>query len=292
MLKKTNILALVGGGSFPKFSKNKITIYDDHQRLIIRQIRFNNYVTYVKIKTNSIIGFIKDKIYILNINTLETIDIIDINNTYNPIFGISNTINNSLVFAFPQYNNIGKIQIEKYLILNNINKKEKTKFIKAHESNITFITINKEGTLLASGSEKGSYIKIFYILNGDLLAELKKGKASIECISFESNSEIIGYSSSVGKVYIYDINEIKKNIKINDEKNNEKEEKANIIHETHKIKKKPLSKLKVNDKRNIIGFIEPKSFVILSIEGNLYKVSYNKESKRKFNKVEGFLIKI
>ena len=92
MLKKSNILALVGGGSFLKFSKNKISIYDDHQRLIIKQIRFNNYVTYVKIKTNSIIGFIKDKIYILNINRLETIDIIDKDNTYNPIFGISHTI--------------------------------------------------------------------------------------------------------------------------------------------------------------------------------------------------------
>ena len=77
MLKKSNILALVGGGFFPKLSQNKLSIYDDHQGLIIRQIRFNSYVTYVKIKTNSIIGFIKDKIYILNINTLETIDIID-----------------------------------------------------------------------------------------------------------------------------------------------------------------------------------------------------------------------
>ena len=189
---------------------------------------------------------------------METIDIINIDNTYNPIFGISNTINNSLVIAFPQYNNIGTIQIEIYLILNKNNKKEKTKFIIAHESNITFIAINKEGTLLASGSEKGSYIRIFYVLNGDLLAELKKGKKSIESISFQSNNETIGYISSVGKVYIYDINEIKKKIKINDEKNSEKEEKTNIIHETHKIKKKPFAKYKINEKRNIIGFIEPK----------------------------------
>ena len=42
MLKKTNILALVGGGRLPKYSKNKITIWDDHQGKIISQIRFNS----------------------------------------------------------------------------------------------------------------------------------------------------------------------------------------------------------------------------------------------------------
>ena len=256
-------------------------------------LSLNSNITYVRIKINSLIGCIKDKIYIFNINTLETIEIINIDNTYNPILGISNIINNSLIIAFPLYNNKGKIQIEKFLILNKYNKKEKTMIINAHESNITFIAINNEGTLLASGSEKGSYIKIFYILNGDLLAELKKGKKSkIEYISFESKSEIIGYISSIGKVYIYDINEIKTNIKNSDEKDTVKEGKTNIKHETHIIKKKPFGKFKIKDKRNIIGFIQPKSFVILTLEGKLYKLSYNKEFKPKCSIIEESFIKI
>ena len=77
MLKRTNILALVGGGTNPKFSRNKITIFDSHQGLIISQIRFNSKITNVKLRNESIIGCIIDKIYILNINTLETIDIIE-----------------------------------------------------------------------------------------------------------------------------------------------------------------------------------------------------------------------
>ena len=35
MLKKTNILALVGGGENPPFSPQKIIIFDDHQGKII-----------------------------------------------------------------------------------------------------------------------------------------------------------------------------------------------------------------------------------------------------------------
>ena len=112
MLNKSNILALVGGGIIPKFSRNKITLYDAHQELIISQIRFNSNITNVKLRTDSIIGFIKDKIYIIHINTLETIDIIDIYTIDKLIYGISKS-NNILVIAFPQNNIKGRIEIIK-----------------------------------------------------------------------------------------------------------------------------------------------------------------------------------
>ena len=86
MLDKSNILALVGGGEYPKFSINKITIWDDHQGKIISQIRFNSEVIKVKIRKDTIIGVLQEKIYILNIATLETIDILETYNNPNGIF--------------------------------------------------------------------------------------------------------------------------------------------------------------------------------------------------------------
>ena len=300
MLKKSNILALVGGGIIPKFSKNKIIIYDAHQELIIRQIRFNSNITNVKLRTDSIIGFIKDKIYIIHFNTLETIDIIDIDEINNLIYGISKS-NNDLVIGFPQNNIKGKIEIRKYSISLIKNKIEKI-IINAHESNIIFITINNEGTLLVSGSEKGQYLRIFNTSNGDLLVELKRGKkAKILSMAFENNSEMIGYISDIGKIYIYDISEIKKEIKNNNDiekkkKNynneNNKYENPNKIHEIHKIKEKPFSKFKVNEIKNIIGFIEPKFLVILNYEGKFYKVSYNVKPGKKCLLVEESFLKI
>lgn len=281
MLNKTNILALVGGGQNPQFSKNKIIIYDCHQELIIRQIRFNSYITNVKLRKDSIIGFIQDKIYILNINSLETIDIIEIDKTLKPIYGLSNS--NALIIAFPHINNKGKIQINKYFISSKINNKEKLS-INAHESNVTFIAINNNGTLLASGSEKGPYIRLFNTSNGDLLAELKRGKKShINWIAFETNNNIIGYIGDNGKVYIYDINELKNVIYNNEEEKKEKnkEEAENKIHEKIKIKEKPITKFKIKEIKNLLGFVEPKCIVILNLEGKFYKASYDVKYKLK-----------
>ena len=100
MLKKTNILALVGGGKNPQFSQNKIIIWDDHQGIIISEIRFNTNVIDLKIKQDKIIGICEFKIYVLNINTLEVIDILD---TYENPNGICAITSGDLVsiIAYP-----------------------------------------------------------------------------------------------------------------------------------------------------------------------------------------------
>jgi hypothetical protein len=59
MLYRSNILALVGGGKNPKFTPNKVILWDDHQSKVISELRFNTHVKNVKLK--------KDKyLYILS----------------------------------------------------------------------------------------------------------------------------------------------------------------------------------------------------------------------------------
>jgi len=49
MLDNTNILALVGGGSSPKFPLNILIIWDEDQSRVICEIRLNCYVLNVKL---------------------------------------------------------------------------------------------------------------------------------------------------------------------------------------------------------------------------------------------------
>lgn len=49
MVNKSNILALVGGGKFPKYSKNKVILWDENQAKVISELSFNSYVKNVKI---------------------------------------------------------------------------------------------------------------------------------------------------------------------------------------------------------------------------------------------------
>ena len=289
MLNKSNILALVGGGNTPKFSKNKIIIYDNHQELVVSQIRFNSDIINVKIRTDSIIGLISNRIYILNINTLETVDEIEIDIINNHLYGIS-YIHSVLILAFPQNKSKGKIQIEKYCISTKINKKIKTEIVNAHESNVVCIAVSKDGTLLASASEKGSYIRLFDTSNGVLLAELKKGRnGTLTHISFELNNDYIGYTNNIGKIYIYDINKVKKYISSQEKgKSDKKEDKKEI----HKAKEKAIVKYRINETNYIMGFIQPKSIDIITYRRKFYKVYYYIKINKKCNLLVESFIKV
>ncbi len=50
MLYKSNILALVGGGKYPKYSRNKVILWDDNQGKVIAELSFTTYIKSVKMK--------------------------------------------------------------------------------------------------------------------------------------------------------------------------------------------------------------------------------------------------
>jgi WD40 repeat protein len=278
MLKKSNILALVGGGTLPKFSKNKIIIWDDHQGKIMIQIRFNSDIIKVKLREDCIISILEKRIYLLDINTLEAIDILDTFDNPNGIFSMSN-INNKLNIAFPY--NKGKIQLEFYNIIKENFKKDETKIINAHESFIAFLTLNNEGNVLATASDKGTLIRLFNVYNQEMIVELRRGtkNTTINCLAFDTNTEFIACTSEVGTVHIFYIHEINKLFEKNEDKNksnnesNKKEKNKNT--KLIKVKERSFAKFKVQEKKSILRFVKNNSFVVLTSDGKFYKAFFD-----------------
>ena len=102
---------------------------------------------------------------------METISILETFSNPTGIICISNGENNKLIIAFP-YEAQGQVYSG-----NCISEKfEKLTKIHAHDSKIQCLSINKEGRILVTASNKDTIIRLFTIYNGDKLSEFRREK--------------------------------------------------------------------------------------------------------------------
>ena len=101
MLYKSNVLALVGGGKNPKYTPNKVIIWDDYQSKVLNEFKFTSSVKNVKLKKDKIIVVCDQRIYVYHSQTYKSIDTIETFDNPKGIIGI-NTDLNSTVLAYPE----------------------------------------------------------------------------------------------------------------------------------------------------------------------------------------------
>lgn len=287
MLKRTNLLALVGGGINPKFPTNQLIIWDDHQGKIISKLRINENIMSVRLRNDKIIIITRNKFYAFDMKTLITIGII---NTFDNPLGIiatSNGDNNKLIVAFP-YESQGRI-----LLCDVSQKCEKIcDAINAHNSKLACISINKDGTLLATSSDKGTLIRIFSTNDGQKITEFRRGNTTVEmnCITFDQNNKFIGCSSNVGTIHIFSIAAITKVLaeKNNETKNEQGEDEPKNsksllgkigglfnIKNSYIDTERSFAKFKIQEENSLIGFGKDNTFFVITMEGKYYKAAYD-----------------
>lgn len=77
--------------------------------------------------------------------------------------------------------------------------------IVAHESEVAFIAVNPEGTLICTASIKGTKLKVFSADSGETLQVLRRGtsKAQINSIVFHPSLNMIACCSSKASIHIF-----------------------------------------------------------------------------------------
>jgi autophagy-related protein 18 len=91
------------------------------------------------------------------------------------------------------------------ILLYDLHKMEEVTVIQAHQAPISFITLNNDGTLMATSSEKGTVIRVFSIPDGRKLYQFRRGSmpARIYSMSFNATSTLLCVSSATETVHIF-----------------------------------------------------------------------------------------
>lgn len=299
---ESNIIALVGGGKFPKYPKNKVVIFDEEKNHISNEIsitteieiNYNNKESYklslndnnvsnskinnVKIKNNLIVVACEESIHVLNLFSLQEIDVIDISNSpykciIKGLFTI-NLSNNCNIIVYPDPNK-GSVMIKNYSKNTNL-------LLNAHDSDIEYIQLSDDGSLLATISEKALCIRVFRTHDGIMLGkyslnntnnainkENTNKKLEIYCVVFDSDNNYLAANCNNGEIIIFSLNSIKdKIIAISNVKEN------NHIKYTSYVTKEIIRSDYINSEGKKMSDI----YGIQYVEENPYSYFYIKEN--------------
>ena len=232
MLYKSNFLALLGGGNSPKFHNNKVVIWDDYEKKVISELKFITPIINIKLKLDLIFVICQKRIFIFDFNSYDMIEAIDTCDNKRGLIAI-NSDPDFTVIAFPSLNKTCGI------------KNFKTKYKKTFSvnDNISYMTINKEGKVLATANDKGTLIRIHSCIDGTILKEFKRGMDKVDYIyiCFDNETKFMAVSSNKGTIHIFSMVATMKKLK-EIEKLKEKKENLN---------KKDIEKVKENDINSI-----------------------------------------
>ena len=276
MLYRTNLLALVGSDNNMNNKRNKLIIWDDHQKKNLSELSFNQNIKNVKLRKDKFMVVCHNTIYLFDLSTSKNIDKIETGENTHGTAGIS-YIPEQTILAYPDKIK-GHVKIKNY-------EKSTVFSISAHENNIAYIAVSYDGHLVATASEQGTLIRIFNTENGNLLQELRRGKdkADIKHICFSPNYSLLAASSNKGTIHIWSLSHTLKNL--NKNVDNEIENKTSTFKWLPKFlwgdffnSEWSFAQVRITDQKSICCFGSENSIIIVSSLGKYYKALIDMEN--------------
>ncbi|MEW5309661.1 MAG: hypothetical protein WDW38_001531 [Sanguina aurantia] len=200
MLFRCNILAIVGGGAAPKYPPTKVMIWDDHQGKCIGELSFRSQVRAVRLRRDRIIVALEHKVLVYNFADLKLLHQIETLANVKGLVAVSSSAD-STVLACPGLHT-GQVRIELY-------DRRQTKFISAHTNALSCLALSMEGKRLVTASEKGTLLRVWNTVDGQMIQELRRGadSALIHSLALSRGCEWLAVSSDKGTVHVFALSE-------------------------------------------------------------------------------------
>jgi len=281
MLYKSNVMALLGGGKSPKYNPNKIVLWDDSQTKVITEIRLNNDVVNINLKKEKVFVVCENKIHVLKFVSLQNLFTLETCSNGKGIIAVSADAKIDII-AYPDREK-GSVKI-----VNTDSNSQVT--IKAHNSNIAFLSLNSDGTLLATASEKGTLIRIFRTASaGDFLQEVRRGKevAEIHSICFSQSDLYLACSSDRGTIHIFSLDKVHEKLNKDKKEDGNKEDISvknttsffsSILPMNYFKSEWSFAQFRLTDKKPVCIFNASNNLMILTYDCKLIEVSFDKKN--------------
>jgi len=203
MLSRSNILGIVLKNTLDDLTnETKLLIWDDKENKKMGCIEFTKRICNVFLYNKFITVSLCDTIYIYNLHSLT-------------LFRKIKTFSNSKGLLECYYNTtrfmIGCLSKSNNntIMLYEPCKKIKPVEITAHKSEIRLFKFSNTGNLIATTSTKGTLIRIYHTLTGDLIKELRRGSEQIliDWIQFSNEDKMILCRSKKGTIHLFNLKE-------------------------------------------------------------------------------------
>uniref|UniRef100_A0A914ZJW8 WD repeat domain phosphoinositide-interacting protein 4 n=1 Tax=Parascaris univalens TaxID=6257 RepID=A0A914ZJW8_PARUN len=205
LLHRSNLIAIVAGGSHPKFAENTVMIWDDASKRFVLEFTVNGPVLNVLLSYTRLVVVQARRVHVFEfpndcklIRTEET--------TYNPLgLAALSADTKSEFLVFPGHK-IGSVQLVNLQSLT-VASSPSPLTINAHQSEVVRLALNNQATLLATGSAKGTVIRVFDTRTRNILSEFRRGAdpANLHCLRFSPCSSFLAVSSDKGTIHIFTV---------------------------------------------------------------------------------------
>jgi len=278
MLFRSNLLALVGGGRNPRYPPTKVILWDDREGKAIAELSFRIQVRSVKLRRDIITVAVDSKVYVYRFSDLELLDSLDTTGVLEMDACMLSVCGQDNITAIACPGNVtGRVNVGFYdpTGVAASGARMKITSIMAHESQLAVMSLNFDGTKIATASIKGTLIRVYDTQSGDRLIELRRGaeRVDIYSIAFSSQSDWLAVSSDKGTIHVFSLRNASGSFTVN--------QKSSLftiskILPSYFQSQWSFAQFRVPDYRTICAFgKDPYTVICLCADGSYYKVKFD-----------------
>ncbi|KAJ2311155.1 autophagy protein, partial [Coemansia sp. RSA 2702] len=218
MLFCTSLVALVGSGDQPALSPRRLQIINTKRQSIICELTFPTTILAVKLNRRRLIAVLEEQIYVYDISNMKLLHTIETPPNPAAICAMSPSSENCFI-AYPTPASTraasrpgasgagGEIPATTDVMVFDANTCEAINIIQAHKSPVSCLAMNRDGTMLATASDKGTVIRVFALPGAQKIAQFRRGAypAKIHSVSFNATSTLLLVSSDTDTVHVFRI---------------------------------------------------------------------------------------